>query len=73
MATHMRAELRVSADVVERCLNHRPQGIVATYQTGELLAERKEAFEAWGAELQRLMKLDRSNVAALPAGEKAAA
>ncbi len=73
MATQMRAELRVSADVVERTLNHKPQGIIGTYQTGELMAERKEAFEAWGAELQRLMKLDRSNVAALPAGEKAAA
>ncbi len=73
MATQMRAELRISADVVERTLNHKPQGIAAVYQTGELLAERKEAFEAWGAELQRLMKLDRSNVAALPAGEKAAA
>lgn len=73
MATMMRAELRISADVVERCLNHKPQGIVATYQVGDLMTERKEAFEAWGAELQRLMKLDRSNVAALPAGEKAAA
>lgn len=66
MATLMRSELRVSSDVVERCLNHAPQGIVGVYQTGELMAERKEAFQAWGAELERLMKLDRSNVAALP-------
>ena len=67
MATMMRSELRVSADVVERCLNHTPQGIVGVYQTGELMEERKEAFTAWGKELQRLMKLDRSNVAELPA------
>ncbi len=62
----MREALGVSSDVVERCLNHAPQGIRAVYQRGELLAERQAAFEAWGAELERLMKLDRSNVAALP-------
>lgn len=75
MATMMRGTLRVSSDVVERCLNHKPQGIVGVYQTDELLAERKEAFEAWGAELERLMKLDATNVVALAprAGGKAAA
>jgi integrase len=67
MATRMRQDLRISSDVVERCLNHTPQGIVGVYQTGELLTERKEAFTAWGAELQRLMKLDRSNVVELAA------
>ncbi len=65
MATQMRQTLRVSADVVERCLNHTPQGIVGVYQTGELMAERKEAFIAWGQELTRLMTLDRSNVVEL--------
>jgi integrase len=73
MATQMRETLRVSSDVVERCLNHKPQGIASVYQTGELLAERKEAFEAWGRELERLMKLDATNVAELPARTKAAA
>jgi integrase len=72
MATRMR-DLRISSDVVERCLNHKPQGIVAVYQTGELLAERKEAFEAWGRELQRLMALDASNVIELQAGGREAA
>ena len=67
LATRMREDLGVSSDVVERCLNHKPQGIVGVYQTGELMTERKEAFTAWGVELQRLMKLDRSNVAELPA------
>lgn len=67
MATQMRQTLRVSSDVVERCLNHTPQGIVGVYQTGDLLDERKAAFEAWGDELQRLMTADVSNVAALPA------
>lgn len=65
MATMMRGELRISSDVIERCLNHKPQGIVAVYQRGELMAERREAFEAWGAELERLMKLDATNVVEL--------
>jgi integrase len=73
MATRMRA-IGISSDVIERCLNHTPQGIVAVYQRGDLLPERKAAFTAWGAELERLMTLDASNVVALPAsGERAAA
>lgn len=67
MATRMRGDLQVSRDVVERCLNHKPDGIVGVYQTDELLAERKAAFEAWGLELQRLQTVDVSNVAELPA------
>ena len=67
LATRMREDLNVSSDVIERCLNHTPQGIVATYQTGTLMAERKAAFEAWGQELDRLMTAQRSNVVELPA------
>lgn len=70
-ATMMREACGVSSDVVERCLNHRPQGIVAVYQRGELLAERRAAFDAWGAELERLMTLDSSNVVPLPAARAA--
>lgn len=66
MATRMREDVRVSFDVVERCLNHTPPGLLATYQTGELLEERRAAFEDWGAELQRLMALKLDNVVALP-------
>ena len=73
MATCMR-DLRISSDVIERCLNHAPPPLVGTYQTGELMPERKEAFEAWGVELQRLMKLDTSNVTELvPAADRATA
>jgi integrase len=70
MATLMRQELRVSTDVVERCLNHKPQGIVGVHQVGELMAERREAFDAWGAELERLMAADAANVATLHRGER---
>lgn len=66
MATRMREDLRVSFDVVERCLNHTPPGLLSTYQTGELLQERRQAFEAWGAEIERLMQLRLDNVVSLP-------
>lgn len=65
MATRMR-DLGVSSDTIERCLNHKPQGIVGVYQHAELMPERRAAFDAWGAELERLMALDASNVVALP-------
>jgi len=65
MATRMRQDLRVSTDVVERCLNHTPQGIVGVYQTGELLVERQQAFEAWGLELERIKGLKADNVVEL--------
>ena len=55
MATRMREELKISSDVVERCLNHTPQGLAATYQVGPLMAEREAAFNAWGKELDRLL------------------
>lgn len=71
MATRMREDLRVSSDVVERCLNHRPQGIAAVYQTGELMAERRAAFEAWGERLQELMSSERRNVVELRAPKRA--
>lgn len=71
-ATSMR-DLGVSSDVIERCLNHTPQGVVAIYQRGELLVEREAAFQAWGAELERLMALDVSNVVAIPPGAARAA
>lgn len=64
-ATMMRG-LGASSDAVEKCLNHAPQGLVAVYQRDELLGERRAAFEALGAELERLMSLDASNVRALP-------
>jgi integrase len=53
MATRMRA-LRISSDVIERCLNHRPSGIVAVYQRDDLIEERREAFALWGSELERI-------------------
>lgn len=71
MATRMR-DLGVSSDTIERCLNHKPQGIVGVYQHAELMPERRAAFDAWGAEIERLMALDASNIVALPDARAAA-
>jgi integrase len=55
MATGMRDRCGISGDVVERCLNHAPQGVAAVYQRGLLLAERKAAFDRWGEHLLGLI------------------
>jgi integrase len=56
MATLMRERLTISSDVVERCLNHKPQGIVGVYQVGQLHEERRMALDAWGRFLEGLLK-----------------
>ncbi|MBA4195476.1 MAG: integrase [Comamonadaceae bacterium] len=53
MASRM-GDLGVEPHVIERCLNHVQQGIVGVYQRQEYLAERRDAFERWGAKLQDL-------------------
>lgn len=54
MASRM-GDLGVEPHVIERCLNHIQQGIVGVYQRQEYLAERKDAFERWGAKLDDLI------------------
>lgn len=70
MASRMR-ELDVSSDVVELCLNHVRQGIEGVYQTSKLATMQSDAWQRWGAELERLMALDATNVVDL--AERAAA
>jgi integrase len=52
MATLM-GDLGVAPHVIERCINHKQQGIVGVYQRQEYMAERKQAFEMWGDALER--------------------
>lgn len=54
MASRM-GDLGIAPHVIERCLNHIQQGIVAVYQRQEYMLERQAAFELWG---QRLTALD---------------
>lgn len=66
MASRMQ-DMKVPPHVIEKCLNHRLEGILAVYQTAELLDERRAAFDAWGAKLEELMAVAApDNVTALP-------
>jgi integrase len=70
MASRM-GDLGIRPDVIERCLNHRPEGIAAVYQRADLMPERRAAFDAWGAKLEALMATaSPTNVTALPARER---
>lgn len=41
--------LRVDAVVIEKLLGHKLPRIMATYNKNEMLHERKEALDRWGA------------------------
>lgn len=64
MASRMQ-DLGVAPHVIEKCLNHTLEGIAAVYQTSDLFPERRTAFDAWGAELERLQTVDAGNVTEL--------
>jgi len=64
MASRM-GDLGVRPDVIERCLNHRPEGIAAVYQRADLMPERRAAFDAWGAKLGELIRTDVSNITSI--------
>jgi integrase len=64
MASRM-GDLGVRPDVIERCLNHRAEGIAAVYQRADLLPERRAAFSAWGAKLEALLQATTTNVTPL--------
>jgi len=48
VATHMAEELSVDEGVIERILNHKPQGIKAVYQRQQYRDRRREALLEWG-------------------------
>ncbi|HEY4370981.1 MAG TPA: tyrosine-type recombinase/integrase [Burkholderiales bacterium] len=54
MASRM-GDLGVPPHIIERCLNHVQQGIAGVYQRQEYLSERKQAFDVWGAELEKIL------------------
>ncbi|MBV5336489.1 MAG: tyrosine-type recombinase/integrase [Deltaproteobacteria bacterium] len=55
MASRM-GDIGIQPHVIERCLNHVPQGIVGVYQRQEYMPERKAAFRRWGIELMRIVR-----------------
>jgi integrase len=69
MATQMQ-RIGIAPQVIEKCLNHHLEGILAVYQNDDLLDARRAAFDAWGAKLEAVMATaSPTNVTALPARE----
>jgi integrase len=54
-ATKM-ADLKIAPYIIEKCLNHRMQGVMGIYNRAEYEQERIEAAEAWAAEVERIIK-----------------
>jgi integrase len=48
------AKLGIRPDIAERCLNHAQPGIIATYDTHQYLAEKRDALTQWVDHLQAL-------------------
>ncbi len=49
------ADLGVAPHVAEKCLNHELGGVLAVYDRGEYLPERKAAFALWGRKVAALL------------------
>ena len=67
-ATRM-SDLNVLPHVIEKCLAHKMVGVMAVYNHGEYLPERKAAFGTWGAQLERQFS-EKANVVELAAHRK---
>lgn len=50
------AGLSIPPHVIEKCLNHRMQGVMGIYNRSEYEAERIAAAQAWAVELSRILK-----------------
>lgn len=49
-------DLGVAPHIVERCLNHALQGVMAVYNQADYEAECRAAWNLWAAELQRIVE-----------------
>jgi integrase len=59
------SKLRIARHVAERVLGHVPQGVETHYDHWEYLEEKREALEAWGRYVERLIRPVESNVVPL--------
>jgi integrase len=48
------ADLKVAAEVVEKCLDHKMTGTMAVYNRASYFEERKAAMDLWGVKLEEL-------------------
>ncbi|QRM19716.1 tyrosine-type recombinase/integrase [Dechloromonas sp. TW-R-39-2] len=49
------AGIGIAPHVIEKCLNHRMQGVMAVYNRHDYAAERIAAAEQWSTELERIL------------------
>ena len=61
------ADLGVAPHIAEKCLNHELGGVLAVYDRGEYLPERKKAFDLWGRKIAALLADDTATVVEFPA------
>jgi integrase len=61
------ADLGVAPHVAEKCLNHELGGVLAVYDRGEYLQERKKAFDLWGRKITALLADETATVVEFPA------
>ena len=57
-ATQLGESLYIDPVVIEKCLGHKMPKIMATYNKNEMLPQRKEALELWGAYIQKLVAIE---------------
>lgn len=54
-ASHL-ADAGIAPHVIEKCLNHQMEGVMAVYNRAEYLEDRKKAWRLWGATLAQLRR-----------------
>ncbi|MHB1360401.1 MAG: tyrosine-type recombinase/integrase [Rhodocyclaceae bacterium] len=52
------ADLGLAPHIIEKCLNHRMQGVMGIYNRAEYEIDRIGAAQAWAAELSRILKAE---------------
>lgn len=50
------ADLNIPPHIIEKCLNHRMQGVMGIYNRADYEAERIAAAQAWAIELSRILQ-----------------
>lgn len=58
------AGLAIPPHIIEKCLNHRMQGVMGTYNRADYEAERIAAAQAWADELSKILAAERASTAA---------
>jgi len=72
LRTHLGETLGIEPHIAERCLNHSLGRIVATYDRGDYLEQRRDALTRWDAHIAALVEGKTAKVVGIKAKRKAA-